>query len=89
MHERSALDSGAGEGSVRLFLFPLVVKEHDDNEEEDDKHDDQKEDKGPVVIYPAQVLVNRPEEVVKQSNKSLDRKSSVQSSVPSLRMDNT
>ncbi|EYE97360.1 uncharacterized protein EURHEDRAFT_451266 [Aspergillus ruber CBS 135680] len=89
MNERSALDSGAGEGSVRLFLFPLVVKEHDDSEEEDDTHNDKKEDKGPVVIYPAQVLVNRPKEVVEQSSKSLDRKSSVQSSVPSLRMDNT
>lgn len=89
MNERSALDSGAGEGSVRLFLFPLVVKEHDDGEEEDDKHDDKKEDKGPMVIYPAQVLVNRAVVPKKQSSKSLDRKSSVQSSVPSLRMDNT
>lgn len=75
MNEHSAPDSGAGEGSVRLFLFPLVVKEHDDREE----------DKGPVVIYPAQVLVNRPAEFfVGRSSKSLDRKSSVNSSVPSL-----
>lgn len=74
MNEHSAPDSGAGEGSVRLFLFPLVVKERDDREE----------DKGPVVIYPAQVLVNRPAEFfVGRSSKSLDRKSSV-NSVPSL-----
>lgn len=75
MNERSVLDSGAGEGSVRLFLFPLVVKEHDDDKEED---------KGPVVIYPAQVLVNRPEAFVEKSSRSLDRKSSLNSSVPSL-----